>query len=247
MPTQAEISISPISAKGDLLSTDGSSRTRVAVGTNGQIITARSSATSGFQWETPSGSSSTVSLIYSTTVTAAATSISISFSNDTSVAAYYVEGSWRCTRSSDSESSILWTGNTSSINMMTLQSYGDTSGWTGSQVNSQGPSSLGIVFPAYTNSSYYDAATFTSFYGYISNGTNAAPGGTGVILPNGVVRFGSTYDAQTGTLYGRQRITVFDSNSSSGTVTGLTILDGNPSFSSIAVGSSFRVYSIKKV
>jgi hypothetical protein len=248
MPTQAEISLSPISAKGDILSTDGSSRTRVAVGTNGQILTARSSATSGIQFETAgSGASSTVQLIYSTTVTAAVTSIAISFSNDTSVAAYYVEGDWRCTRTSDSESGIYLSGNTASLNMYALNSYYDTGGWTGSRQAAAGPGSLGIVFPSYSNSSYYETPNFTPFYGYISNGTNVAPGGTGLIMPNSLFHWGSIYDAATGTLYGRTRILVTSSNNQSSTVTGLSIIDGNPSFSSIAIGSTFRVYSIKKV
>lgn len=247
MPTQAEISISPISAKGDILSTSGSSRTRVAVGTDGQIFTARSSATSGVQFESALASSPTITKIYSTTVTAAVTSIVISFSNDTSVAAYYVEGSWRCTRTSDSESGIYLGGNTASLNLSYLNSYGDVSGWTVGNSVAQGPGSLPIVYPAYSASSYFDAATFASFYGYISNGKNAALNGTGLILPNSLFHTTQTYDTATGTLYGRTNITIVSSNNQSSTVTSIDIRDGNPSFSSIAVGSTFRVYAIKKV
>ncbi len=72
------IGISPTSAKGDILSFDGSSRTRVAVGTNGQILTARSSAASGFQYETANVSSPKFELISTTTLTANAATFTFS-------------------------------------------------------------------------------------------------------------------------------------------------------------------------
>jgi hypothetical protein len=71
MPTQTQISLSPISAKGDLLSFDGSSRSRVAVGTNGQILSASSTDTSGIKWVAPpSNSSGAFELIASSVLTA---------------------------------------------------------------------------------------------------------------------------------------------------------------------------------
>ena len=78
------IGISPTSAKGDILSFDGSSRSRVAVGTNGQILTARSSATSGMQFETVATSSPVFELIATTTLTASTATVTFS-----SIAASY--------------------------------------------------------------------------------------------------------------------------------------------------------------
>lgn len=78
MPTQAQISLNPTSAKGDILSSDGSSRTRLSVGTNGQILTARSTATNGIQWETAPQIGSTFELISTTLVTSDITSVTFS-------------------------------------------------------------------------------------------------------------------------------------------------------------------------
>jgi hypothetical protein len=86
MPTQAEISLNPTSAKGDILTHSSSSRERLAVGSNNQILTARSSATTGLSWETKTGATADYILISSTTVTANATTITIS---NTPYSAYY--------------------------------------------------------------------------------------------------------------------------------------------------------------
>ncbi len=77
MPTQYEISINPTSAKGDILSHDGSSRIRIAAGTNGQILTASSSA--GLLWKTFSTSAdSDVALIADVTTTSSLSIYTIS-------------------------------------------------------------------------------------------------------------------------------------------------------------------------
>lgn len=78
MPTQAQISLNPTSVKGDIVTSNGSSRARLAVGTNGQILTARSTATNGLQWETPPSSSSTFELIATTSLTSDVTSVTFS-------------------------------------------------------------------------------------------------------------------------------------------------------------------------
>ena len=70
MPTQYEISLNPTSAKGDILSFDGSSRSRIPAGSNGQILTARSSASSGIQFETITAATADFVLISSSILTA---------------------------------------------------------------------------------------------------------------------------------------------------------------------------------
>lgn len=75
MPTQAEISLSPITAKGSILTHDGSSRISIAAGTNGQILTARSSTSSGLAYETSSNPTPVFELIGSSVLTADTASI----------------------------------------------------------------------------------------------------------------------------------------------------------------------------
>ena len=53
--TNAFNSLSPITTKGDLISSDGTNDVRVAVGTNGQVLTASSTATAGVTWATSAG------------------------------------------------------------------------------------------------------------------------------------------------------------------------------------------------
>jgi hypothetical protein len=78
MPTQYEISINPTSAKGDILSHDGTSRIRVATGTSGQILTASSSA--GLLWKTfsTSATNATFALIADVTTTTGLSTYTIS-------------------------------------------------------------------------------------------------------------------------------------------------------------------------
>lgn len=52
MPTQSEISMNPLSAKGQILTHDGSSRISVSAGTNGQVLVSSSTSTSGLVWTT---------------------------------------------------------------------------------------------------------------------------------------------------------------------------------------------------
>lgn len=54
--TAAFNALDPLTTKGDLISNDGTNSTRVAVGTNGQVLTADSSAASGVSWQTASSS-----------------------------------------------------------------------------------------------------------------------------------------------------------------------------------------------
>jgi len=49
--------LSPLTTKGDLIGYDGTDNVRLAVGTNGQVLTANSSATTGLSWATASSGS----------------------------------------------------------------------------------------------------------------------------------------------------------------------------------------------
>ena len=78
MTTNLEISLSPISAKGDILSSDGSSRIRIPSGTNGQVMIAQSTSSSGISWYTqPTPNTGSFDLISTATATAAVASITI--------------------------------------------------------------------------------------------------------------------------------------------------------------------------
>ena len=79
MPISTPIGISPTSAKGDILSSNGSSRTRVPAGSNGQILIARSSATSGIELGTASTAGAGVfELISSNTLTTSTATVTFS-------------------------------------------------------------------------------------------------------------------------------------------------------------------------
>jgi hypothetical protein len=52
--TSAFGNISPLTTKGDIIVFSGSANVRLAVGTDGQVLTARSGATNGVDWESPS-------------------------------------------------------------------------------------------------------------------------------------------------------------------------------------------------
>lgn len=53
--TTAFNALSPLTTKGDLLASDGTNDVRLAVGTNGQVLTASSTATAGVTWATSAG------------------------------------------------------------------------------------------------------------------------------------------------------------------------------------------------
>jgi hypothetical protein len=66
---------SSLTAKGQILTHDGTSAIGVSVGTNGQIVSAQSSATSGLSYITINSSTAIYALISSTSLSASATSI----------------------------------------------------------------------------------------------------------------------------------------------------------------------------
>ncbi len=55
--TAAFDNLSPLTTKGDLVGHDGSNNTRTGVGANGTFLKADSTASAGFSWDTPPGSS----------------------------------------------------------------------------------------------------------------------------------------------------------------------------------------------
>lgn len=69
---------STLTTKGQILSHDGTSAIGVSVGTNGQIVSAQSSATSGLSYITINASTAMYALISSTSLSASATSITFS-------------------------------------------------------------------------------------------------------------------------------------------------------------------------
>lgn len=70
--------VSPLTTKGDLYTRDGSTGTRLGVGTNGYVLTADSGETTGLKWS-PSG---TLTDLNVTTITFAATPYSLTDAND---------------------------------------------------------------------------------------------------------------------------------------------------------------------
>jgi hypothetical protein len=73
--TAAFDALSPSTTKGDLIGHNGTDNVRVAVGTNGYVLTADSSAASGVAWSAAGGGGALTIKDEGTTLTAAATSI----------------------------------------------------------------------------------------------------------------------------------------------------------------------------
>jgi len=80
MPTQAEISLNPLTAKGEILTSNGSSRIAVSPGTNGQFLVANPSSSSGLSWSTFGGTGG-VDFSYIATASLTANASSLTFSN----------------------------------------------------------------------------------------------------------------------------------------------------------------------
>jgi len=71
--------LSSLVSKGDIVSSDGTTRSRLPVGTDGQVLTAQSSASVGLSWVAgPSASQSSFVLVESSTLTAGASSFTFS-------------------------------------------------------------------------------------------------------------------------------------------------------------------------
>jgi len=73
--TAAFDALSPLTTKGDLIAHNGTDNVRVAVGTNGYVLTADSTAASGVAWAAAGGGSALTIKDEGTTLTSAATSI----------------------------------------------------------------------------------------------------------------------------------------------------------------------------
>jgi len=86
MPTTQEISLNPTSVKGQILTSNSSSRIGINVGSStAMILTARSSASTGLAWEAPSGGGSqAMTLISTTSITANTASVTLSSFNASS-------------------------------------------------------------------------------------------------------------------------------------------------------------------
>ena len=71
--------LSSLVSKGDIVSSDGTTRSRLPVGTDGQVLTAQSSASVGLSWVAgPAASQSSFVLVESSTLTAGASSFTFS-------------------------------------------------------------------------------------------------------------------------------------------------------------------------
>jgi hypothetical protein len=99
MPTQSEISLNPTSTKGSILTSNGSSRSSLVAGSNGQILSAQSSAASGLEYKTISTAGAAFELIASSNITAN-TASAIFSSVDTTYTSYRLIVQYRTTDSS---------------------------------------------------------------------------------------------------------------------------------------------------
>jgi hypothetical protein len=101
-------------SKGDIVSYDGTANIAVNVGTNGQILTAQSSTSSGLEWVTPPVSETQyMEIIGSTYLTAAVSSVSFSSIPSTYKDLYL---RWAVKNTGNSDTHISFNGTTSGSN-----------------------------------------------------------------------------------------------------------------------------------
>jgi hypothetical protein len=101
-------------SKGDIVSHDGTANIAVNVGTNGQILTAQSSTSSGLEWVTPPVSETQyMEIIGSTYLTAAVSSVSFSSIPSTYKDLYL---RWAVKNTTDDELKISFNGVTAGSN-----------------------------------------------------------------------------------------------------------------------------------
>jgi hypothetical protein len=84
--TAAFDALSPLTTKGDLIGHNGTDNVRVAVGTNGLVLTADSSTATGVAWSAAGGGSALTIQDEGSTLTAAASSINFAGTGVTATA-----------------------------------------------------------------------------------------------------------------------------------------------------------------
>ncbi len=222
MPTQSEISLSPQSAKGDILTFDGSSRSRVPLGLDTKIITSVSSASSGLSWDTGVAGSATRELISTTSISTATGTVSFTsipqtyshlyliFSNFSTVATsvhnLVVNGGFQSTLST------LTTIQQSTNALSASTSAGAIPGGTGHNPYANLMSITEMYFVNYSYSQYFK----NIFFRFSSFGTS---------------------NAETNLANGHMQ------NQSTSAITSFSVSSSNAS--GIGVGSCFSLYGIK--
>lgn len=185
---------SSLTAKGQILTHDGTSSIGVSAGTNGQIVSAQSSATSGLSYITINSSTAIYALISSTSLSASATSITF----DTIPSSYkHLElvffGAFSGT--GDAQLGIRINGDTSTSVYRTKQLYSiidnsqsgnsyahigrisNPSSTTGIYLNVATPAS--VIFFNYNDTTYAKVALANSMY--LRNDTLPSQIGTGIL------------------------------------------------------------------
>jgi hypothetical protein len=147
-----------VDAKGDLIgATAADTPARLAVGTNGQILTADSTAATGLAWATPSASASGLTLISKTTIgnSVASTTVTGAFSSTydnyriiVTGGATASEGALITCTLGATTSGYYISGNYMSYSSTTITGYapGSTSSWA---VGYGAPNGLGAIFEIY--------------------------------------------------------------------------------------------------
>jgi hypothetical protein len=153
-------STTPLTSKGDILSHDGTSTVRIPVGSNGQVVIARSTATIGSAWETaatqPTGEYLLIGSSYITANTA-----TVSFTSlDASYKVFILTG---VARSSDTDSRIAVKYNGSGARSLSYTAYNDGGG--GVSVLTVNETSA-VDLRVYGSSSSANAAGLFGFFRY---------------------------------------------------------------------------------
>lgn len=149
----------PLNAKGQIVTHDGTTAISIPVGSDGQILTAQSSTSSGLLWaNVNTGETQYVTLIASTTITSATHSITFSNIPQTYDELLLVMSSKRGDTQTLTESGIRINSNSNTVYGFAYYNYGV--GGNSSNISTEFKYYLGgpyksmyeISFPAYTSS-----------------------------------------------------------------------------------------------
>jgi hypothetical protein len=153
-----------LTTKGDILSHDGTSAARLAVGSDGTVLTANSTSTLGASWQAAPSATDVMKLISSSTLTASASSIE--FTSITSAYKALVLIGFTRSTSDDTSSNIvaidLGTSTTATYEAYSFRRQGN--GATASFLNAEPFIQVHGCAQSATNSNY-----FGSFEIYIGN------------------------------------------------------------------------------
>lgn len=252
----------PATTKGDIVTFDGSSRIRVAVGTSGQALRASSSASGGIAWlQQATTTSDSYALISSTSLSTTATTISISgLSSYTDITngtkqfvGFVITGKVKSTSSGSTNNLYFYINSDSATTATTYNSLSievtprtdaTTASTNGIRDTWYAGNSANGMICATSDTDLFTANNFSQFimkvYGPFSDpASNQA-------APSITVESSRIFDDNVGVIeHGQIKKSVFTYNSNSLPLNSITFVQTDPT-RPFASGCEIRIYGIRK-